>query len=118
MPDMKHWLQGLGLEKYVDALERQDIDLGVAPELTELDLEKLGLSLGHRRKFIAAAAKLRAHSASSPISAAQVEGPQQVERRQVTVVFTDLVGSTALASRLDPKTSTSCCAGTAMPALP
>ena len=103
MPDMKHWLQGLGLEKYVDALASHDIDLSVAPELTEQDLEKLGLSLGHRRRFIAAAAKLRAHSASSPIPAARVEVAQQVERRQVTVVFADLVGSTALASKLDPE---------------
>jgi class 3 adenylate cyclase len=79
----------------------------VAPNLSEQDLEKLGLSLGHRLKFIAAAAKLRAGGART------TDGPEQgvapgpdatrVERRQVTVVFSDLVGSTELASQLDPE---------------
>ena len=101
MSDMKRWLQGLDLEKYCDAFASQDIDLEVAPDLTEQDLEKLGLSLGHRRKFMAAAAKLRQAAAASPAAAAVAR--QQVERRQVTVVFTDLVGSTALAGELDPE---------------
>src|SRR5258706_3063195 len=103
MPDMKQWLQELGLEKYADALSSQDIDLSVAPELTEQDLEKRGLWSGHRRKFIAAAAKLRAHSATPLAPTAHVKSAQEVERRQVTVVFADLVGSTALASQLDPE---------------
>ena len=60
MSDIDIWLQSLGLEKYGEVLASHDIDLAVAPDLTEQDLEKLGLSLGHRRKFIAAAAKLRA----------------------------------------------------------
>jgi class 3 adenylate cyclase len=101
MSEMVRWLQGLGLEKYCDAFASQDIDLEVAPDLTEQDLEKLGFSLGHRRKFIAAAAKLRQAAAASP--AAATVARQQVERRQVTVVFTDLVGSTALAGELDPE---------------
>jgi class 3 adenylate cyclase len=101
MPDIKHWLQGLGHEKYVDAFSGQDIDLDVAPDLTEQDLETLGLSLGHRRKFMTAAAKLRPATASVPTVASAT--PQPMERRQVTVVFTDLVGSTALAGELDPE---------------
>ncbi len=107
MPDFKRWLQGLGLEKYEQTLRGNDVDLNVAPELTEQDLEKLGLSLGHRRKFIAAAAKLRAGDAPPagelPPAQSPGEEPQAVERRQVTVVFSDLVGSTALAAELDPE---------------
>lgn len=107
MSDFALWLQGLGLEKYGAVLASHDIDLTVVPDLTEQDLEKLGLSLGHRRKFLAAAAKFRPVTASSPAASAQVQPPSQlapqVERRQVTVVFIDLVGSTALGSELDPE---------------
>lgn len=107
MTDMELWLQGLGLEKYVEVFSSHDVDLTVAPDLTEQDLQTLGVSLGHRRKFIAAAAKLRAMSASPAIGRAQTRSSDneelQIERRQVTVVFTDLVGSTALATRLDPE---------------
>ena len=59
MTDLVDWLRSLGLEKYEEVLRAHDVDLAIASELTEQDLEKLGLSLGHRRKFIAAAAKLR-----------------------------------------------------------
>ena len=107
MSDVKLWLESLGLEKYADVFVSHDIDLAVAPDLTEEDLEKLGLSLGHRRKFIAAATKLRVISAApvdAPAQARSVsQATQQVERRQVTVVFADLVGSTALANQLDPE---------------
>jgi class 3 adenylate cyclase/ABC-type transport system involved in cytochrome c biogenesis ATPase subunit len=103
MSDIKPWLVLLGLEKYQDVFATNDIDLTVAPELTEQDLEQLGLSLGHRRKFIAAAAKLRSATASPSEPPAPVQAAQQIERRQVTVVFTDLVGSTALAGQLDPE---------------
>jgi class 3 adenylate cyclase len=107
MSDMTLWLQNLGLEKYDEVLSGHDIDLAVVPDLTEQDLEKLGLSLGHRRKFIAAAVKLRAVVAPSAVGAAQSQSSPQsappVERRQVTVVFIDLVGSTALGSTLDPE---------------
>ena len=107
MSDFMLWLQGLGLEKYSAVLAGHDIDLTVVPDLTEQDLEKLGLSLGHRRKFLAAAGKFRPVAASSPVSAAPVQlSPQPTalaERRQVTVVFIDLVGSTALGSELDPE---------------
>jgi class 3 adenylate cyclase/ABC-type lipoprotein export system ATPase subunit len=104
MSDIDIWLQSLGLEKYGEILASHDIDLAVAPDLTEQDLEKLGLSLGHRRKFIAAAAKLR----GPPPAVASPPGqpspqPAPVERRQVTVVFIDLVGSTALGRQLDPE---------------
>src|SRR3978361_1840743 len=100
MADIDIWLQSLGLEKYGEVLASHDIDLAVAPDLTEQDLEKLGLSLGHRRKFIAAAAKLRTVAAAPAVAAAAAQpfppSAPPVERRQVTVVFIDLVGSTAL----------------------
>jgi hypothetical protein len=67
MSDITPFLQSLGLEKYAELFASHDIDLAVAPDLTEQDLEQLGLSLGHRRKFIAAAAKLRAAPAPAEI---------------------------------------------------
>ena len=105
MPDIELWLQNIDLEKYVEVFARHDIDLDVVPNLSEQDLEKLGLSLGHRRRFIAAAAKLRAGGAHPQWPCAGMPRPRatRVERRQVTVVFSDLVGSTALASQLDPE---------------
>jgi class 3 adenylate cyclase len=78
----------------------------VLPYLTDADLEKIGVSLGHRRKILAAIAEL---PAASPSKQEKLEGvvepkPQDVaERRQVTVVFSDLVGSTALSARMDPE---------------
>jgi class 3 adenylate cyclase/ABC-type lipoprotein export system ATPase subunit len=107
MSDFTLWLQNLGIEKYSAVLASHDIDLTVVPDLTEQDLEKLGLSLGHRRKFLTAAAKFRPEAASSPVASAQAQPSSQsspvAERRQVTVVFIDLVGSTALGSELDPE---------------
>jgi class 3 adenylate cyclase/ABC-type lipoprotein export system ATPase subunit len=107
MSNFKLWLQSVGLEKYGEVFASHDIDLAVVSDLTEQDLEKLGLSLGHRRKFMAAAAKFRAASTSSPVASAQAQPGDQtapaVERRQLTVVFVDLVGSTALGTELDPE---------------
>src|SRR5215471_4322557 len=107
MPDIEFWLKNIGLEKYAEVFARHDIDLDVVSSLSEQDLEKLGLSLGHRRKFLAAVAKLREDSAQTTDRHANTDaqGPKaaSVERRQVTVVFSDLVGSTALASQLDPE---------------
>jgi class 3 adenylate cyclase/ABC-type lipoprotein export system ATPase subunit len=107
MSDFKVWLQSLDLEKYGEVFASHDIDLTIVPDLTEQDLEKLGLSLGHRRKFMAAAAKLRSTAASSTVAPTQPqprgEPATPVERRQVTVVFIDLVGSTTLSTGLDPE---------------
>ena len=122
MSDLGSWLRGLGLAKYQALLEESEIDLEVLPELDEADLEKLGIPMGPRKKLLRAIAGLpaavgpssappapsgRAPPASVPPhladrilrSRAAVEG----ERRQVTVVFVDLVGSTALSARLDPE---------------
>jgi class 3 adenylate cyclase len=107
MPDIELWLKGLGLEKYAEVFARHDIDLEVVPSLSEQDLEHLGLSLGHRRKFLAAVAKLRAGGGETTDHRAQADSQRSkaaaVERRQVTVLFSDLVGSTALGTQLDPE---------------
>src|SRR5215469_9892911 len=99
--DIEAWLQRLGLERYVPAFRDNEIDAEVLPELTEADLATLGLPLGPRRKLLKAIAGLRqgALPSSAPVSATA----QEAERRQLTVMLCDLVGSTALSSRLDPE---------------
>lgn len=92
------WLRTLGLGEYAAAFDANAVDGTVLPDLTDGDLEKLGVVLGHRKKLLKAIAALRATGAPPPASA---EGP--AERRQLTVMFTDLVGSTALSARLDPE---------------
>ena len=105
MSDLKVWLEGLGLGRYVEAIAGHDVDLSVVPDLTEEDLEKIGLSLGHRRKFLAAAAKLPTEAASlvEPMGNPPPDPRSPTERRQVTVVFVDVVESTALSAELDPE---------------
>ncbi|MBV9578267.1 MAG: AAA family ATPase, partial [Chloroflexi bacterium] len=93
MMDVAAWLRELGLEQYAPGFQAQDIDGSVLPHLTADDLMGLGVaSIGHRRKMLAAIAALR----GEPLQ-------PQAERRQVTIMFCDLVGSTALAARLDPE---------------
>jgi class 3 adenylate cyclase len=106
--DIEAWLQGLGLERYVPAFREDEIDAEVLPELTEADLATLGLPLGPRRKLLKAIAGLREAAASSPAleQPREVAGSapvSQAERRQLTVLLCDLVGSTALSARLDPE---------------
>jgi SAM domain (Sterile alpha motif) len=102
--DIAAWLQRLGLEQYERAFRDNDIDAEGLPELTADDLISIGVtSVGHRRKLLAAIAALGAEvpavTAASPDAPAQADA----ERRQLTVMFCDLVGSTAMASRLDPE---------------
>src|SRR5246500_696817 len=100
------WLRRLGLEQYAPAFTANDIDAEILPDLTGEDLTGLGVtSIGHRRKLLAAVAALReAPSAGSPLPAPlAVEGgvSAEAERRQLTVMFCDLVGSTPLSARFD-----------------
>src|SRR5262249_54413301 len=103
MQQMADWLEKLGLGQYAQRFAENDIDLSVLPHLTDTDLEKIGVSLGHRRKILAAIAELPAETPSKHEPAGGVEPkPQDIaERRQVTVMFSDLVGSTALSTRMD-----------------
>ena len=99
--DLSNWLRGLGLERYEQAFRDNDIDVVVLRELTADDLVGLGVrSVGHRRRLLAAIAALRGSTPSHPPPREPTGVP---ERRQVTVLFCDLVGSTALSSRLDPE---------------
>ena len=104
--DLGSWLRSLGLERYEGAFRENDIDETVLPNLTAEDLKELGVaSLGHRRKLLDAIAALKAPPADAapPSSAPSVSPEDRAERRQVTVMFSDLVGSTALSARIDPE---------------
>ncbi|MBX9700862.1 MAG: AAA family ATPase [Acetobacteraceae bacterium] len=101
------WLKAHGLSAHTAALEGAAVDLDILPDLTEEDLQRLGLPLGDRKRLIRAAARLREASAPPAREApepAMGGGPAHgAERRQLTVMFCDLVGSTALATHLDPE---------------
>ena len=104
--DVVAWLRGLGLEQYAPAFRDNDVDGEVLPELTADDLISIGVtSVGHRRKLLAAIAALGAEPATPlpnpPPQAGEGRVGAEAERRQLTVMFCDLVGSTALSARLD-----------------
>ena len=107
--DVGGWLRSLGLEQYEAAFRENEIDETVLPSLTAEDLKDLGVGIvGHRRKLLDAIAALRAEaSAPTPLSdappATDKAAKDTAERRQVTVMFSDLVGSTALSARMDPE---------------
>ena len=110
--DVVVWLRSLGLGQYEAAFRDNDIDETVLPNLTAEDLKELGVaSLGHRRKLLDAIVALRTDAGTKAPSAdagttsmaANVAPEDRAERRQVTVVFSDLVGSTALSARMDPE---------------
>ena len=97
------WLRNLGLGQYESAFIENAIDTDVLPELTEGDLEKLGIPLGHRRKMLRAIAELDRATLAPAETATEPVRPKEAERRHLTVLFCDLVGSTALSARLDPE---------------
>ena len=105
--EIADWLRGLGLEQYAPAFRDNDVDSEVLPQLTVDDLISIGVtSVGHRRKLLAAIASLGASAAATTIPTAPVSGASaaaEAERRQLTVMFCDLVGSTPLSTRFDPE---------------
>ena len=104
--DIAAWLQGLDLERYAPAFRENEIDERVLASLTAEDLKDLGITLvGHRRRLLDAIAALGVASPAAAVTAAPSDrpAPAEAERRQLTVMFCDLVGSTALSSRLDPE---------------
>jgi class 3 adenylate cyclase len=108
MQQIADWLEKLGMSEYAQRFAENRIDFSVLPDLTDQDLEKLGVLLGDRRKILRAIANLEttAKAAPSAIGApVAVDGSPRdaAERRQVTVMFSDLVGSTALSARMDPE---------------
>jgi class 3 adenylate cyclase/tetratricopeptide (TPR) repeat protein len=100
--DISCWLEGIGLGQYAEVFARNDIDIGILPELSEDDLKELGLSLGHRRKLLKAIAILSERPEPLRSTVPRRARPD-AERRQLTLMFVDLVGSTALSHRLDPE---------------
>ena len=105
--DIAQWLNRLGLVQYAQSFAENAVDLETLPHLSDADLKELGLPLGHRRKLQAAIEALSADDRSSrpdaPLAHEPEARPADAERRQLTVMFCDLVGSTALSARLDPE---------------
>ena len=109
MQQVTDWLEKLGLGQYAQRFAENDISFVILPDLTDQDLEKIGIaSLGHRRLLLRAIAELdsveRGTAKAASAAAAPAVAPHEIaERRQVTVMFSDLVGSTALSARMDPE---------------
>ena len=104
MQPIADWLAKLGMSEYAARFEANRIDVSVLPDLTDQDLEKLGVLLGDRRKILRAIRELArpvSTSAQDPVPARLAR--DEAERRQLTVMFCDLVGSTALSAKLDPE---------------
>jgi class 3 adenylate cyclase len=104
--DVAAWLRDLGLERYVSAFRDNDIDVEVLLKLTAEDLISIGVtSVGHRRKLLDAIAGLGMTVPTAMVAARAPGAPAQgdAERRQLTVMFCDVVGSTALSTRYDPE---------------
>src|SRR5271170_2410048 len=105
MQQIADWLEKLGMSEYAQRFAENDIDIAVLPHLTDQHLENLGVSLGHRLKILHAVVQLAGAAPATPQAAPVTEPKSQdtAERRQVTVMFSDLVGSTALSARMDPE---------------
>jgi class 3 adenylate cyclase len=105
MQQIADWLEKLGLGQYAQRFAENEIDISVLPHLSDQDLKDIGVPLGHRRKLLAAITELAGAARATPEPAVQTEPKSQdtAERRQVTVMFSDLVGSTALSARMDPE---------------
>src|SRR5215472_4990813 len=105
MTSTVEWLKSIGLGEYAQRFAENAIDLSILRDLTDQDLKELGVLLGHRRKMLRAIAGLGAAAIAPAGSATQpkTESRDEAERRHLTVMFCDLVGSTALSTRLDPE---------------
>jgi len=105
MQQIAEWLGSLGLSEYAQRFAENDIDIAVLRHLTDQDLKDIGVSLGHRRKMLAAIGDFAADIpfTPQPLAVTELKPQDAAERRQLTVMFCDLVGSTALSARLDPE---------------
>jgi len=107
--DIEDWLCRIGLEQYAQTFRENAIDPSVLPDLTDQDLEKLGVLLGHRRKLLRAIAnpesieRIAPAAVNAPAARPAPRPPSTAERRQLTIMFCDLAGSTALSTRFDPE---------------
>jgi class 3 adenylate cyclase/tetratricopeptide (TPR) repeat protein len=104
MQQIAEWLEKLGMSEYADRFVENKIDVLVLRHLTDQDLKDIGVALGHRRKMLAAIREVAAATATEPkVFEPEPKRQDTAERRQVTVMFSDLVGSTALSARMDPE---------------
>ena len=105
MPTITEWLASLALSEYAGRFAENGIDISVLPDLTEQDLKDIGVLLGHRRKMLRAISGHASTGTAALPRAVTLEPDQRfdAERRQLTVMFCDLVDSTALSARLDPE---------------
>ena len=104
MQQIADWLEKLGMSEYAQRFAENGIDFSVLRHLTDQDLKDIGILLGHRRKILAAIAEVAGAEQTSLQPALTASKPQDTaERRQVTVMFSDLVGSTALSARVRPR---------------
>src|SRR5262245_33656326 len=104
--DVASWAQQLGLAQYEPAFRDNEVDGEILPDLTPEDLIAIGVTpVGHRRKLMGAIAALGASAPTAAVTAlaSGASAPAEAERRQLTVMFCDLVGSTALSAQLDPE---------------
>jgi class 3 adenylate cyclase len=100
MEQIADWLEKIGMSEYAERFAENDIDVEVLGELTDTDFDRLGVSIGHRRKLLKAVAAGLSTATDAPPTKSATDS---AERRQVTVMFSDLVGSTALSARMDPE---------------
>jgi class 3 adenylate cyclase/tetratricopeptide (TPR) repeat protein len=103
MKGIAEWLASIGLSEYAQCFADNAIDLSVICDLTEQDLKDLGVLLGHRRKILRAIAELKGVPPALTETAGEPAQRDEAERRHLTVMICDLVGSTALSARLDPE---------------
>src|SRR6266516_4656901 len=103
MKDIAEWLASIGLGEYAQRFAENRIDASVLRDLTDQDLEKIGIPLGHRKKMLRAIAELGGAVLTTPQAVTGPNRQDTAERRHLTVMICDLVGSTALSARLDPE---------------
>src|SRR3974377_1787603 len=103
MTSTAEWLESIGLGEYAQRFAENAIDLSILRDLTDQDLKELGVLLGHRRKMLRAIAGLGESSPADSSTEPKTGSRDEAERRHLTVMFCDLVGSTALSTRLDPE---------------
>ncbi len=111
MSDVEQWLEELGLGEYAGTFDENKVEFDVLLELSDADLRELGIPLGHRKRLLRAIAALSSASQEDAAGSAAARNAEpgrpgftsDAERRQLTVMFCDLVGSTALSTQLDPE---------------
>src|SRR5262245_40692534 len=106
MQQIADWLEKFGLGQYAQRFAENEIDVAVLCHLTDQDLREIGVPLGHRRKMLAAIREgmgSPSPAPAEPVTDLEPTRQDSAERRQITVMFSDLVGSTALSARMDPE---------------